>query len=1025
MLEVFTIGGGEYLVNTFNAVAAWTGGGGYRSMLQVVFVMGLAYSLFVVAFSLDWRAWLNWFIQATAIYMMLLVPTVTVKITDRIDPGLAPATVANVPVGLAAMASFTSQFGDWMTRTAETVLVMPAALQMTDHGMIYGARLMEKAQTFQITDPVFRANLDEHFKQCVFYDVLLGLKDMETLTTADNLWASIGVNASPARAQKWLARSGGGTVDSTIIPCNEAYQRLDGQWNAEIDQDLPIFAKTAFPKLIDTVAAQRMRDDLPQVAAAMHGTSGDAYSYLQQVSTIEAFLAARESFTDAGWDAYAAQRADAQARNTYTSIAQQAMTWVPLLGIVLSVVFYAMFPVIFPLFLFPRTGIPTLKGYATGFFYLASWGPLYVVLHMFVMNRAANAYAAVSPSGPTLLVIDGIQSVNGDIATIAGFLMMSVPFLAAGMAKGAMAVASHATSMLAPAQGAAEAAAIERTTGNYAYGNTSFQNLTSNTRQANKWDDRPSFASGFSSSSFMNADGGYEYQFADGTNAFDTRQAISSLAFTPSRSAAFGAEARKVLSEGQGRVDQTRAAASEAWTATASTATDLVKTASQLRSSSTETGSGLTNSLANMNEISNGLTQSLQEKFGLTTTEADRISRVSILSGSADVMAGIPGIAGISAKIAAQATRDTGRTITADEAFSQLQDYVSRETNSTQARAARDDFMRRTSSSTDSEVRSLSQRLGVSVTDARSATREASQTEETYRRISNDVSESEARGYALNFNDTQEFVTFAQEELLKSENAILSSNGWHPGAVMPKNEQQAQVRDILLERFMNERIDHMREELGVSVPDRLKRSLHGPSITTADGIRAWGSANALALAGDGPDVAVQGNSGNSVLAQEVSGRVEAGEARIGEGAMGLRADRLGAHLEADRLGGSVDARNHASLGETMPVLSPLIEGAGRVIEDIGDSFGGGGGHSQVVPLSRGGKAHLACGGYDKVGDGRPGRSHHRKTGATQGHRHSRSRRNGDPGACFRRRRSKQLSGGRRRQLRRAAPLGRI
>ena len=26
-LEVFTIGGGEYIVNVFNAVAAWTGGG--------------------------------------------------------------------------------------------------------------------------------------------------------------------------------------------------------------------------------------------------------------------------------------------------------------------------------------------------------------------------------------------------------------------------------------------------------------------------------------------------------------------------------------------------------------------------------------------------------------------------------------------------------------------------------------------------------------------------------------------------------------------------------------------------------------------------------------------------------------------------------------------------------------------------------------------------------------------------------------------------------------------------------------
>lgn len=35
MLEVFTIGGGEYVVNVLNAVAAWTGGGGYPSAMSL------------------------------------------------------------------------------------------------------------------------------------------------------------------------------------------------------------------------------------------------------------------------------------------------------------------------------------------------------------------------------------------------------------------------------------------------------------------------------------------------------------------------------------------------------------------------------------------------------------------------------------------------------------------------------------------------------------------------------------------------------------------------------------------------------------------------------------------------------------------------------------------------------------------------------------------------------------------------------------------------------------------------------
>ncbi len=80
---------------------------------------------------------MNWFLQSTLIYLCLMVPTIDVKVTDRINPSLAPATVANVPLGLGILASFTTQVGDWLTRTAETVFVMPGELNYFDqrHGL--------------------------------------------------------------------------------------------------------------------------------------------------------------------------------------------------------------------------------------------------------------------------------------------------------------------------------------------------------------------------------------------------------------------------------------------------------------------------------------------------------------------------------------------------------------------------------------------------------------------------------------------------------------------------------------------------------------------------------------------------------------------------------------------------------------------------------------------------------------------------------------------------------------------------
>src|SRR3546814_7113624 len=131
----------------------------------------------------------------------------------------------------------------------------------------------------------------------------------------------------------------------------------------------------------------------------------------------------------------------------------------------------------------PQTGIAALKGYVTGFFYLGAWGPLYVILHMICMTRATSAANGVAGGGVTLGSYAGIGAVNAETATIAGFMLMSVPFLAAGLARGAMSIAGHSMSMLAPAQNAAEAAALEQTTGNYSYGNVHWADSTAHMRQ--------------------------------------------------------------------------------------------------------------------------------------------------------------------------------------------------------------------------------------------------------------------------------------------------------------------------------------------------------------------------------------------------------------------------------------------------------------------------------------------------------------------------------------------------------------
>ena len=117
MYELFTLGGGTYLVDLLNAVAAITSGGAYVTLAQLAGVGGLGWVLFRTAFGGSWKDNAKWMLLFVTVWGAMIVPKATVRVVDRLDPALAPAVVANVPIGLALFASLTSQVGDGLTRS--------------------------------------------------------------------------------------------------------------------------------------------------------------------------------------------------------------------------------------------------------------------------------------------------------------------------------------------------------------------------------------------------------------------------------------------------------------------------------------------------------------------------------------------------------------------------------------------------------------------------------------------------------------------------------------------------------------------------------------------------------------------------------------------------------------------------------------------------------------------------------------------------------------------------------------------
>ena len=814
-VEVFTVGGGEYIVNVFNAVAAWTGQGGYKSLLQVVLVMGFTMSCLVLAFNSDWRAWINWFLQGTLMYMCLMVPRVDVQVVDRVNPSLAPSYVANVPLGLGLVASFTSQVGDYLTRSAEVVFGMPNDMQYSTNGMVYGARLIDASQGLRINDPEFATNLDEHIRNCVFYDILLGHKTMTSIANSGDLWTFLGPG-SPARAQKYITDDITSSTQTTdIVTCQVAYQRLSLAW-AQAEGRSAVWLGKNLYQGIDSVVLARVYADLGSAYSFLTGVSQDGSSTLKQTLLLNAFNQSIHTMNATGGgsavDVYAQTRAEIQTKNTYNSIGAAAQKWVPLLQIVLTVMFYALFPVLFPLFLLPRGGVTALKGYVTGFFYLAAWGPLFAILHMMLMFKGVHdlSGAAGMPdngSTPTLFNYNPIGEAAGDIGMLAGYMMASIPFIAGGIARGAMAISSNATSFLQPSQNAAEVAANEASTGNIALGNSSFDNQNINNRQANNWSDLASYSSGASVFNTRGNDG-YTTHSYPGAEVGDASGAISRLAVTPTLTQDLQSTFTTQASTSKARAETLSNTASESLSTASTQGSELRKSLAHTVANNSEIGADTRESIVTGLSAQQQLSQRLQDTAHFTKSEADSASTGLFLTGQADLgfkapLGGLTGVSGgVSGSAGARHNSTHSTTATGSADYAKGNEILASASKSANFNDQRDSFNRAIRSTGDASVTSRADSATQSYTQAATTSREARQSYEQSQRFEQSAALRRGAGLSVTTADSQEFANFANKDIA-AQRAGGHTPAWRgPSTELAVSPAQLAEQTALVQKFV-------------------------------------------------------------------------------------------------------------------------------------------------------------------------------------------------------------------------------
>ena len=186
-------------------------------------------------------------------------------------------------------------------------------------------------------------------------------------------------------------RSGGGTVDRTIVTCRDAAGQLNAQWTAEMNRAGTIFGRRIFPDArTDALARAELLAALPAAHDFLIGASRSAADIMRQQMVLNAVHDAGEQWAAeagnaAALRAYTEARAEAQTVSAYRAIGRQAETWVPLLKIVFECLYIGAFPMAVLLMLTPA-GAAIFRSYVTGLIWLQSWGPLYAILHR-ISNR--------------------------------------------------------------------------------------------------------------------------------------------------------------------------------------------------------------------------------------------------------------------------------------------------------------------------------------------------------------------------------------------------------------------------------------------------------------------------------------------------------------------------------------------------------------------------------------------------------------------------------------------------------------
>ncbi len=473
---IYSYGGGEALQTVFNALAiCFSSSGIVAAFVLIGGFMGFMQSMGSAAIKNMPTELLKYFLWYGAISTIALSVKTPLWVDDIVEKRIYK--IDNVPIILSLPISYISKIGYVTTEEMEKTFNVPGDLQYSKTGRIFGSELMSDLGFFTIKDRRFRKNIHRLTNNCIIMDGLIGHRyTMDDLSKTKDIWQFYKNTASEALGFFYIDKE---TKLADLVTCKEGINKMEAEWGDIIKESAKYYGKRYFPHNKNEQAAKTaFLSALPIAYQNFTNMSEDASSLLKQTMMINALRAApQEKLMELGSTNYAVAKSTLQQRSTFQISGEMAKKLLPAMKVVFEALIYGSFVFVMILATLPE-GWRVLMTYFGLVLWLQVWPPMYAILNM-VMNlyskvKTSNILDSTGLNDGNILEV---ISANADIASKAGFLSMSIPFISYAVIKGGASSFVHlATHLGGVTQAASSAAGSEISSGNLSFANVSSGN---------------------------------------------------------------------------------------------------------------------------------------------------------------------------------------------------------------------------------------------------------------------------------------------------------------------------------------------------------------------------------------------------------------------------------------------------------------------------------------------------------------------------------------------------------------------